>query len=187
MPFISRQKKGFWFLLCYLCFYNDQNILTTVYLKETDHQSYLHNKSEHPLCLKKSIQFRPELRLKWMCSTITAFKDEFAKLVAWGYKADDIKEKVQQVSNIPREILYIWQYFTKDPPKCFPIREKTLVWFEGKNRKPVGNTIINNQVKRTTKENMNRKCSPCNSRKKAVCCRQVKTTTSFKSYKNKNF
>lgn len=84
-------------------FSNDQNILTTVYLKETDHQSYLHNKSEHPLFLK--IQFRPELRLKWMCSTITAFKDESARLVAWGYKADDMKEKVQQVSNIPREIL----------------------------------------------------------------------------------
>ena len=42
----------------------DRNIQTTVYHKETDRQSYLHSKSEHPHCLKKSILFSQVLRLK---------------------------------------------------------------------------------------------------------------------------
>ena len=44
-----------------------------------------------------------------MRSTIPVFEDESTKLiqkfVERGYKADDIKEKVEQASNIPREIL----------------------------------------------------------------------------------
>ena len=49
-----------------------------------------------------------------------------------------------------------------------------------------GNTIINNNVKRTTKENMNGKYLPRNGRKNTMCCRQIKTTTSIISYENKN-
>ena len=56
------------------------NIQTTVFHKETDHQSYLHNNNEHPLCLKKSITFSKTLRLKRICSTTTELEDESVKL-----------------------------------------------------------------------------------------------------------
>ena len=77
-----------------------QNIQTNVYHKETNQQNYLHRKSEHPLCLKKSISFSQELKLKRICSTISAFEDESTKLIQkfmeQGYEADDIKERVDR-------------------------------------------------------------------------------------------
>ena len=74
-----------------------------------DGQRYLYSKSKRPACLKKSIPFSQALRLKGICSTATACDDESAKLtqrfVEQGYKADILKEKIEQASNIPREIL----------------------------------------------------------------------------------
>ena len=52
---------------------------------------------------------QPSIETKQICSTITEFEDgSFAlipKFVKRGYKADDMKEKVERVSNIPREVL----------------------------------------------------------------------------------
>ena len=75
--------------------YKNRKIQTTV--------SY--SKSEHPVHIKKSIPFSKTLKLKRIYSTITAFEDESAKFVERGYKADDIKEKAEHASNIPRRIL----------------------------------------------------------------------------------
>lgn len=41
-------------------------------------------------------------------------------------------------------------------------------------------------MKKKTKENVNRKCRPCNGRKDTMCCRQVRTTPSFRSCNNEN-
>ena len=49
-----------------------------------------------------------------------------------------------------------------------------------------GNTIINSNVKITTTKNMNGKCRPCNGKESTMSWREVNTTTSFTSYKNKN-
>ena len=44
---------------------------------------------------------------------------------------------------------------------------------------------INNNVKRTTKKNINGKRCSCSGWKNTMHCRQVEITTSFTSYKNK--
>ena len=91
----------------------DENIQATVYHKETDHQSYLNSKSEDPLCLKRNIPFSQALRLIWICSAITAFEDESVKLiqkfVEWGYKADDIKKKLN------RQVISQEKSFSRNP------------------------------------------------------------------------
>ena len=76
------------------------------------------------------------------------------------------------------------------------INEKLAETFEGdliisskrtRNLREIigGKTVINNNVKITTKENTSGKCHPCNGRKNTICCWQVKSATSFTSYKNK--
>ena len=66
-------------------------------------------------------------------------------------------------------------------------QQSTLEIQETRNlRKTIGrNTVISSNVKRSTKENMNRKYLPWNGRKNLMFCRQIKITTSFTSYKNK--
>ena len=47
----------------------ENNLQTTLYRKPTNHQSYLHAKSEHPSTLKNSIAYSQTLILKTICST----------------------------------------------------------------------------------------------------------------------
>ena len=53
--------------------YTDKNrhLQTTVYYKETDHQSFLHSKSGHQLLLKESIPFSQTLNFKQIYSTVS--------------------------------------------------------------------------------------------------------------------
>ena len=66
---------------------------TKLYRKESDRQAYLHRKSEHPECLKRSTPFSQALRLRQICSTNNEFQDSCDKLrnklIERGYKQQE--------------------------------------------------------------------------------------------------
>ena len=57
-----------------------QKLQTTLFKKNTDRQSYLHAKSDHPVSLKESILCSQILRVKRICSTNSEFECNFKVL-----------------------------------------------------------------------------------------------------------
>ena len=100
-------------------------------------------------------------------------------LIIWEGNKDDIKNVLHTMNRQHPTIKKSAKTFEGDPVISFR-RTRNLGEEIG------GNTIINNIIKRTAKENMNGKCRRCaTADKKTMCCRQVKSTTSLTGYKNK--
>jgi len=88
---------------------SDNNLQTTLYKKPTDRRIYLHNKSEHPYSLKKSIPYSQALRIKRICSTKEEFSKECntlkEKLLERGYDQNLIENQINKVDAFDRNQL----------------------------------------------------------------------------------
>ena len=58
----------------------NNNIQTTLYIKLTDSQNYIHSKSAHPFSVRKSIAYSQALRLKRICSTTGEYEKHTVNL-----------------------------------------------------------------------------------------------------------
>ena len=83
-----------------------RKLLTPLYRKEIDRQSYLHRKSEHPETLKRSIPYSQALRLKRVCTTKEDFTEQSIaltkRLVERGYNENEILEQTSKTFAIER-------------------------------------------------------------------------------------
>jgi len=85
----------------------NNRLLTKLYRKPTDRQSYLNNKSYHPNSTKRGIPYSQALRMKRICSE----QDELKKnldhlkltLLSRGYAKDHIHTQFQKVMSTKRE------------------------------------------------------------------------------------
>jgi len=85
----------------------NNRLLTKLYRKPTDRQSYLNNKSYHPNSTKRGIPYSQALRMKRICSE----QDELKKnldhlkltLLSRGYAKDHIDTQFQKVMSTKRE------------------------------------------------------------------------------------
>ena len=84
---------------------------TTLYRKPTDCQNYLHASSNHPYSLKKSIPYSQALRIKRICTSTEEYKTHCTalcqQLVEKRYNANLIKEQIERVDCLDRELLII--------------------------------------------------------------------------------
>ena len=75
-------------------------LLTTLYKKKIDRQSYLHRKSKHPETHKQSIPYSQALRLKIICTREEDFTDQSKaltnRLVKRGYNENEIKQEISK-------------------------------------------------------------------------------------------
>ena len=78
-------------------------------MKDTDRQSYLHRKSEHPESLKRNIPFAQTLRLRHICPADKEFQlncnELRKKLTERGYKEQEIIESIQRTQTFDRNEL----------------------------------------------------------------------------------
>ena len=81
----------------------NNNIQTTLYIKLTDSQNYIHSKSAHPFSVRKSIAYSQALRLKRICSTTGEYEkhtDNLKKqLLKKDYPETMVNEKIQKATN----------------------------------------------------------------------------------------
>ena len=88
---------------------DDGKLHTTVHIKPTDRQSYLHSKSYHPGASKRNIAYSQALRIRRLCSEdpeyIKQTKNLIDQLGSRGYDTNKISEVVQNVYKIRREQL----------------------------------------------------------------------------------
>ena len=98
-------------------------LLTKIYTKATDRQSYLHKSSAHPHHLKKSIPYGQALRIRRICTNPEEFeaasKKLTTKLEERGYSNAEITSQINRARAKPREELL--KYNTKeDKPQRIP-------------------------------------------------------------------
>ena len=104
---ISSQKM----LLINTILYKDKknNLQTTLYLKPTDQQSYLHAKSEHSSALKNSISYTQTLRLRTICFAENDYQRNCAdmkqKPLEKKYNEDNLNKQMEKVDLIERKEL----------------------------------------------------------------------------------
>ena len=81
----------------------NNNIQTTLYIKLTDSQNYIHSKSAHPFSVRKSIAYSQALRLKRICSTTGEYekhKENLKKqLIKKDYPETLVNEEIQKATN----------------------------------------------------------------------------------------
>ena len=78
---------------------------TTLYIKPTDRQSYLHSKSYHPSSCKRSIAYSQALQIRRICSYVEFehhSKKMSNKLVERGYAPDLIAEQISKARELNR-------------------------------------------------------------------------------------
>ena len=104
---ISKEETSFLDTKIYIA--HNRNINTTVYRKETDCQSFQNSIYEHSLSLKWSIPYNQALRFKQICPTVTKFRKQseslMKKFIERGYRAIDIKEKIDKTNTFDRKDL----------------------------------------------------------------------------------
>ena len=87
----------------------DTKLQTKVYVKPTDRQSYLHNKSEHPNSTKKSIAYSQALRFNKICYNRSDLHNNCKRLLNMltkrGYNKKDITAQINRAISIPRNEL----------------------------------------------------------------------------------
>lgn len=96
---------------------------TTLYIKPTDRQSYLHNKSYHPNSCKRSITYSQALRIKRICSEPREFVKHVnklaTKLIERGYQHKMINEQIEKANQSNRQTLLT--------PKNKTVTSKTIL------------------------------------------------------------
>ena len=84
-------------------------ILTTIFRKPTDQQTYLHAHSNHPKSLKDSIPYCQALRIKTICSCTSEFNKNCdiitKRFKERGYPENLVNKQVDKVKNIKRKQL----------------------------------------------------------------------------------
>ena len=87
----------------------DNKLRTKVYVKPTDRQNYLHDKSEHPNSTKKSIVYSQALRfnkIRYNSSNLHKnYKRLLNTLTKRGYNKTDTTTQINCVITIPRKEL----------------------------------------------------------------------------------
>ena len=87
----------------------DNKLRTKVYVKPTDRQSYLHNKSEHPNSTKKSIAYSQALRFNKICYNRSDLHNNCKRLLNTltkrGYNKKDTTTQINRAISIPRNEL----------------------------------------------------------------------------------
>ena len=84
----------------------DNKMDTTLYIKPTDAQAYLHYSSEHPATTKNSIPFSQFLRIRKICSKIEDYNYHASRLYnifkERGYKETQMRDTIQRVREMDR-------------------------------------------------------------------------------------
>ena len=79
---------------------------TTLYVKPTDRQSYLHYKSEHPTNMKNNIPYSQALRIKRICSSNQDYKKHTNNLknvfISRGYKEEHVNDQLEKAEKVTR-------------------------------------------------------------------------------------
>ena len=95
---------------------SNNELVTTLYQKETDRNTFLHRKSYHPPSTKKSIPYSQALRISRICSVdndyhkqLEEFKDRF---IQRGYGENEIIDQLNKVTQHNRNTLL--KYKTKE-------------------------------------------------------------------------
>ena len=87
----------------------NNKLRTNLYVKPTDRQSYLHNKSEHPNSTKKSIAYSQALRFNKNCYNRSDLHNNCKRvlntLTKRGYNKKDTTTQINRAITIPRNEL----------------------------------------------------------------------------------
>ena len=62
---------------------NNNKLSTDLYTKETDKYQYLHAKSCHRSCMKRTIPYGQAVRIKRICSNENVLKERLTQLEIW--------------------------------------------------------------------------------------------------------
>ena len=62
----------------------------------TDHQNYLHLKSEHQNALKNGLTYSKALHIKHICSTAAEYKKDSTAIETEGYQCDNVRENLRK-------------------------------------------------------------------------------------------
>ena len=88
-------------------------LITTLYKKDTDRNTYLHKKSYHPPATKRSIPYSQALRVSRICSEdedyIQQLEELKAKFILRGYKEDEIITEFNKATLQDRQNLLTYQ------------------------------------------------------------------------------
>ena len=87
-------------------FLNQGRITTDLFHKPTDTHQYLHQETCLPSHCKSSIPYSLALRLRWICSDYTTFRERTEKLkhhqVKQGYQESVVQEQIDRASSVNR-------------------------------------------------------------------------------------
>jgi hypothetical protein len=87
----------------------DGKLLTTLYTKPTDRQSYLHSKSYHPSSCKRSVAYSQALRIRNICTEDSEYFKHTGnllnKLEERGHNKTSVQDQINKVYQIPRKDL----------------------------------------------------------------------------------
>ena len=193
----------------------NNKLRTKLYVKPTDRRSYLHSKSEHPNSTKKSIAYSQALRFSKICYNRSDLHNNCKRLLNTltrrGYNKTDTTTQISRDITIPRnellnkiktsntERLPLTVAYNRTLPDLKTIIDKNwhiepkfkevfaeppiLAFKRSKNLRDIigGNKLFDN-VKKFSKG----KCQPCVTRSINLCCKQLKTCSTFQSAFNKN-
>ena len=128
----------------------DNKLRTKLYVKPTDRQSYLHNKSEHPNSTKKSIAYSQALGFNKICYNYSDLHNNCKRLLNTLTKRDynktDTATQIKRAITIPRnellnkvktsntERLQLTVTYNRTPPHLKTITDKNwhILQFEPK-------------------------------------------------------
>ena len=201
----------------------DNKLRTKLYVKPTDRQSYLHNKSEHPNSTKKSIAYSQALGFNKICYNGSNLHNNCKRLLDTLTKRDynktDTATQIKRAITIPRnellnkvktsntERLQLTVTYNRTPPHLKTIIDKNwhilqfepkltesfaepliLAFKRNKNLRDIigGNKVFDNKKILNVKKFNKGKCQPCFTKSINLCCKQLKTWSTFQSVFNKN-
>ena len=100
----SKKEINFLDTIVYI---KNNRLLTKLFRKKTDRQSYLHNQSYHPSSTKKGIPYSQALRIRRICSETTDLdhnlKQLKSTLLKRGYQEKHIQSQIDKANKINRE------------------------------------------------------------------------------------
>ena len=195
----SRQQIEFLDTLVYI---DNNKLQTTLYKKPTDRQNYLHSKSEHPYSLKKSIAYSQACAQHIQQLKKKGYHHDMVKEQI---KRARVQERALLLNKNPEEAkqsIHISITYNRTLPKIKSIVDKhwhvlqvnpelkerfqsspIIAFRKNKNLKQIigSNTTEHNKKLIRSNNKVNSKSSPCLSNTRTFCCKQVVSTTSFKS------
>ena len=135
----------------------NKEIVTSLYNKPTDRNTFIHHKSYHPPATKKSIPYSQALRISRICSKEDDYQRELGELLEKfqekGYKDSDIIEQFNKASNKEREQLLTYKTKDANPKIVFSTKYNKNLPNIGKAIHDNWNTLhINDEIGRSFKD-----------------------------------